>query len=173
MDNVIISQFLKKKHKHVNENQIYKKVEWNILIWFAGMFIIMAGFGRTGFTVSAWDQIFDSNTNYLNWIPLIKLFCVISVLSNLVGNVPLILLIAPSLQQSSSDVTWVIVGWISTIAGNLTLVGSAANVIVAEMNHSRELKFWNHLKFGLPTTLVISIIGTVIIKFSTQIVGES
>jgi len=58
---------------------------------------------------------------------------------------------------------WIVLSWVSTIAGNLTLIGSAANIIVAELNTTGELTFVRHFKFGFPTTLVISAVGLGII----------
>ncbi len=58
----------------------------------------------------------------------------------------------------------------STVAGNLTLLGSAANIIVAELNTTRDLTFGSYLKFGFPTTLLISGLGLLLIYFSSAII---
>ena len=65
---------------------------------------------------------------------------------------------------ASPDKAWLILAWVSTVAGNLTLVGSAANIIVCEKARcepeiSYNLTFWEHLKFGFLSTLVIIIVG--------------
>lgn len=85
---------------------------------------------------------------------------------------------------ASSDKAWLLLAWVSTVAGNLTLVGSAANIIVCEQaretqaekdlrEHSiltgdpqgqpgratYDLKFWSHLKFGFPSTLIVIAVG--------------
>lgn len=84
---------------------------------------------------------------------------------------------------ASSDKAWLILAWVSTVAGNLTLVGSAANLIVCEQARptpadkvrregqpnelqgpgrpTYELTFWNHLKFGFPSTLIVIAVGLV------------
>ena len=59
---------------------------------------------------------------------------------------------------------WLILAWVSTVAGNLTLVGSAANLIVSEQARRAKvmgynLSFWNHLRFGLPATLIVIAVG--------------
>lgn len=58
---------------------------------------------------------------------------------------------------------WIILSWVSTIAGNLTLIGSAANIIVAELNTTSEMTFTRYFKFGFPTTLIITTVGLLII----------
>jgi len=67
------------------------------------------------------------------------------------------------------EFVWVVVSWVSTIAGNLTLLGSAANIIVAELNSTRHLTFFPYLKFGLPTTLIIVSLGLFILHGTSAI----
>lgn len=86
--------------------------------------------------------------------------------SNIVSNVPLVLLLSDYLLHSEESPAmikraWLLLSFVSTIAGNLTLVGSVANLIVVERSkHSYHLEFWEYLKFGLPSTLLIVVIGT-------------
>jgi Na+/H+ antiporter NhaD/arsenite permease-like protein len=84
---------------------------------------------------------------------------------------PSVLLLGPRVAASavatsgaSPDKAWLILAWVSTVAGNLTLVGSAANIIVCEKARSEpkisyNLTFWGHLKYGFFSTLVIIIVG--------------
>lgn len=88
---------------------------------------------------------------------------------------------AANTPGASAEKAWLILAWVSTVAGNLTLVGSAANIIVCEqarptpvdkVHHdgqvkdlqvpdrpTYDLKFWNHLKFGFPSTLIVTAVG--------------
>jgi Na+/H+ antiporter NhaD/arsenite permease-like protein len=63
----------------------------------------------------------------------------------------------------SSVKAWMVLGWVSTVAGNFTLMGSAANIIVSEealrTKDGHELTFWNHLRFGVPSTLIVIVLG--------------
>jgi len=69
------------------------------------------------------------------WLVLILLYSILAA-SNILSNVPVIMLLEPLIIQLSDPLLgWMIVAWASTIAGNLTLVGSAANLIVAEYVH--------------------------------------
>lgn len=78
---------------------------------------------------------------------------------------------ASAAALSEADVTksWLILAWASTIAGNLTLVGSAANLIVCEKARTvpylhYHLSFWRHFRFGFPATLLIVSIGLPMIR---------
>ncbi|CAK7337324.1 unnamed protein product [Dovyalis caffra] len=64
--------------------------------------------------------------------------------------------------------SWLILAWVSTVAGNLSLLGSAANMIVCEQARrdpdlGYNLSFWSHLKFGVPSTIAVTAIGLIII----------
>lgn len=64
---------------------------------------------------------------------------------------------------------WLILAWVSTVAGNLSLPGSAANLIVCEQARRAQpvkytLSFWTHLKFGLPSTLIVTAIGLTVVR---------
>ena len=60
--------------------------------------------------------------------------------------------------------SWLLLAWVSTVAGNLSLLGSAANLIVCEQarrapRNAHDLTFWSHVVFGVPSTLVVTAIG--------------
>ena len=78
---------------------------------------------------------------------------VTALLSNLVSNVPAVLLLHHLIPNPNPQ-TWLLLAAGSTLAGNLTLLGSVANLIVAEAaaKQGYRLTFWEHLRFGLPLT---------------------
>ncbi|TXG70957.1 hypothetical protein EZV62_005892 [Acer yangbiense] len=93
------------------------------------------------------------------------------------GNVFLLVLLlgarvaasAAAISEADEKKAWLILAWVSTVAGNLSLLGSAANLIVCEQarsapHHGYTLTFWRHLKFGLPSTLIITAIGLTLIR---------
>lgn len=76
---------------------------------------------------------------------------------------------AAAISAADEKKAWLILAWVSTVAGNLSLVGSAANLIVCEQAHRAPhlgytLSFWNHLKFGVPSTLIVIAIGLPLIR---------
>ena len=85
-----------------------------------------------------------------------------ATLSNLVSNVPAVLLFKPVIAATSDpERAWLALAMSSTFAGNLTLLGSVANLIVVE-NARRagfEVSFREYLKVGIPVTIVTSLIG--------------
>jgi Na+/H+ antiporter NhaD/arsenite permease-like protein len=88
---------------------------------------------------------------------------VTALLSNLVSNVPAVILLEPLVHDLGGDERlWLLLALSSTFAGNLTLVGSVANVIVAEKAHAEgvRLGFWEYLIVGLPLSLAAGLLGT-------------
>ena len=76
---------------------------------------------------------------------------------------------AATISTSKVTKAWMILAWVSTVAGNLTLLGSAANLIVCEQARhapslAYNLTFWRHFKFGLPSTLIVTAIGLFLIR---------
>ncbi|KAH1206915.1 Silicon efflux transporter LSI3 [Glycine max] len=147
-----------------------EKVSYSLLIFFCGMFITVDGFNRTGIPGALWDVMEPySRVNQASGVAILAL--VILILSNVASNVPTVLLLggpvaasAAAISQADEKKAWLILAWASTVAGNLSLLGSAANLIVCEQarrapNIAYTLTFWSHLKFGLPSTLIITAIG--------------
>ncbi|KAK9994531.1 hypothetical protein SO802_024234 [Lithocarpus litseifolius] len=147
-----------------------EKVSYSLLIFFCGMFITVEGFDRTGIPSSLWDLMEPyARINRVSGIAVLAL--VILVLSNLVSNLPTVLLLgarvaaaAGAISLSYEHKAWLMLSWVSTVAGNLSLLGSAANSIVCEQARRAphltcyHLSFWKHLKFGVPSTLIFTAI---------------
>jgi Na+/H+ antiporter NhaD/arsenite permease-like protein len=87
---------------------------------------------------------------------------VTALLSNVVSNVPAVLLLKPFVANlPDPQRAWLIIAMSATLAGNFTLVGSVANLIVAQRAKARgvEIGFWTYFKVGAPLTLVTIAIG--------------
>ena len=83
-------------------------------------------------------------------------------LSNLVSNVPAVLVLRPFVAGSADPQrAWLVVAMASTLAGNFTLVGSVANLIVAQRARAQgvDIGFWTYFKVGAPLTLLTIIFG--------------
>ncbi|KAL6641015.1 hypothetical protein ACP70R_019196 [Stipagrostis hirtigluma subsp. patula] len=151
-----------------------EKVSYSLLIFFCGMFITVDGFNRTGIPNTLWELVEPySRINSAKGIALLAV--VILVLSNVASNVPTVLLLGSRVAASAAAISpaaekkaWLILAFVSTVAGNLTLLGSAANLIVCEQArraqfHGYNLTFWSHLRFGVPSTIVVTAIGLLIV----------
>lgn len=127
-------------------------LDWSLLAFFAGLFVITGALATTGLSA----QLFEAAAPVLqSGIPLFSL--VVGVLSNIVSNVPAVLLLRPEIAAfPNPDQTWLALAMASTLAGNFTLLGSAATLIVAEVAraHGARLEFAAYLRAGVPITLL-------------------
>ncbi|HWG47627.1 MAG TPA: anion transporter [Gemmataceae bacterium] len=149
----------------VNPEKIYRQIDWSLLVMFAGLFIVVHAFQMH--VVKRWD--IESWTWLLDH-PVDLLSLASAALSNLVSNVPAVLLFEPVMKvmpAGSQETAWLALAMSSTFAGNLTVLGSVANLIVVE-NARREgvtISFWEYCKVGVPITLLTLILGIVWLKF--------
>ncbi|OHD17350.1 MAG: hypothetical protein A2087_07760 [Spirochaetes bacterium GWD1_61_31] len=142
-----------------DEANLLRRIDWNLLLFFACLFVVTGALRVSGATALITDHAgrFLGNSPAALWLfGLVNL-----VASNIFGNVPYVLIIAESIQKMANPkLMWYCLAFSSTVAGNLTLLGSVANVIVAEKARDvHEMGFFDFLKFGLPTTLVTTAIG--------------
>lgn len=131
--------------RRIKPERILQKVDWDLLVMFSGLFILTQGVQKLG-ELSLFSSFVNTPVNIL-WVTVL--------LSNLVSNVPAVLLLHNLISHPDTR-TWLLLAAGSTLAGNLTLLGSVANLIVAEAVAKRGLKltFWEHLCFGFPLTVI-------------------
>ncbi|XVE58499.1 hypothetical protein DITRI_Ditri04bG0174400 [Diplodiscus trichospermus] len=145
------------------------KVSYPLLIFFCGMFTTVDGFNMTGIPSTIWKLV-EPYAKINNVFGITVLAIVILVISNLASNVPAVLLLGGPVAASAVAISathekkaWLILAWVSAVAGNLSLLGSAANLIVCEQARlaplGYNLSFWEHLKFGVPSTIVVTAVG--------------
>ena len=134
--------------------RIYREVDWSLLLMFVGLFIVVHAFQMH--VVSRWGV---EKWDFLLGHPVDLLSVACAALSNLVSNVPAVLLFEPvmrALPAGSQQTGWLALAMSSTFAGNLTVLGSVANLIVVE-NARRagvEVSFWEYCKAGVPVTVI-------------------
>jgi Na+/H+ antiporter NhaD/arsenite permease-like protein len=128
---------------------IIAKVDYGLLVFFASLFILVASFQHTGFTQTALDfftSLFGKTDISLTGMMLLG--------SQVVSNVPLILLLEGWIKSfEDPQRAWVLTALISTLAGNLTPLGSVANLIVMEKSQVN-VGFFQYIKVGIPVTLI-------------------
>ncbi|MEG4012124.1 MULTISPECIES: anion transporter [unclassified Microcoleus] len=131
--------------RRIKSDRILQRVDWNLLVMFAGLFIVTKAVQQLG--------LLDNLTN-LTGTPLSLLGTTV-ILSNLISNVPAVLVLQSLIPKTDTQ-AWLLLAAGSTLAGNLTLLGSVANLIVAEIAEKTgdRLTFKEHLRFGLPLTFV-------------------
>jgi Na+/H+ antiporter NhaD/arsenite permease-like protein len=146
----------------VKPQEVFEKVDWTVLLFFAGLFIVTGAFEKAGYV----RHLLDWGGPWVQQGALpgtAALSAFTALLSNLVSNVPAVILMRPLVSHlGGGEQLWMLLAMASTFAGNLTLVGSVANLIVAEKARGEgvELGFWAYLAVGLPLTLATLVIGT-------------
>jgi Na+/H+ antiporter NhaD/arsenite permease-like protein len=146
-------------------NDVWPRIEWPVLIFFSSLFIVVRGLVDSG--AAGWlFARFPLWPEHASWARLSSIFL---VGSNVVSNVPFILVVEAPMRDLPNPVRgWELLAMASTFAGNLTLLGSVANIIVAE--RAREvggLGFWTHLRVGLPLAAITTAFGTAWVCFFT------
>jgi Na+/H+ antiporter NhaD/arsenite permease-like protein len=137
--------------RRVKPEKVFLEVHWSLLTLFAGLFVVVGAARSAGLADWAFGVLHASEAHSL---PAISLVC--AALSNLVSNVPAVMLFIPLVPQlANPEAVWRALAMSSTLAGNLTLVGSIANLIVAEgARRSCPISFREYLKVGIPLTLL-------------------
>ncbi|RWK57136.1 anion transporter [Mesorhizobium sp.] len=138
--------------------RIYREIDGPLLFMFAGLFIVVAGAEKT---LLSPDIIASAKSLGLDDVWRLSAFT--AVLSNIMSNVPAVLALRPFIPGlEDPERAWLVVAMSSTLAGNFTLLGSIANLIVAEYARvsGRPLSFAAFFKVGLPLTLVTLFAGT-------------
>ena len=131
---------------------LVRRIDWHTLIFFAAMFILMQ---------SVWDSGFFQSTISsleLNLTSIIAILALSITVSQFISNVPFVALYLPLLAHlgaGAPELVALAAG--STIAGNLTILGAASNVIIiqkAERTAKETLTFWEFFRIGLPLTIL-------------------
>lgn len=139
--------------------KIIRDVDWNIIMFFIGLFIILQGITTIGIPNMIENYMYKFGISLKNpyWYTIF-----VSLISNLVSNVPAVLLIG---SFTTGTNYWLALAVSSTLSGNMTVIGAAANLIVLEIAsfNNIEISWKEFIKIGLPMSIITIIIGTYII----------
>jgi len=143
-----------------------EEVDWTLLLFFAGLFIVMKGVEKSGII----SPIFNYLQHYLSdgkLKQIVNLSLGSTIVSNIVSNVPAVILFSHFfVNLANSNLAWLTLAMSSTLAGNLTIIGSVANIIVFESARDEaRVNFFEYLKIGLPLTLITLVIGVCVLVF--------
>ena len=143
--------------RRVNPDKVYREIDWGLLVLFTGLFVVIGGLEASGLA-----------GEILGWAGAVGLYRPVvltvatAVLSNLVSNVPAVLLfktVIPTFGEPTR--AWLLLATASTLAGNLTILGSVANLIVVEQARGAgiQIGFLEYSKVGVPVTVATLLVG--------------
>ena len=147
--------------RRVKPDKVYREINWSLLVLFVGLFVLTGALEAAGLT----EQLGHWATQIGLHRPAV-LTIVATVVSNLVSNVPAVLLFKPIVPTlGEPDRAWLILAMATTLAGNLTLIGSVTNLIVAEAARAArvEIGFLEYCRVGVPLTVVTLLIGWLVL----------
>lgn len=146
--------------------QVWERIDWSVLLFFGGLFIAVDALARSGVAAWAFHHVpllgHDDQGSLRGWLRATAIFL---VGSNVVTNVPFILIVKSEMAKlPDPTLAWELLAMASTFAGNLTLLGSVTNVIVAEKAEPvGGMHFVEYLRFGVPVALTTSAVGAVML----------
>ena len=147
--------------RRVKPQKIYHEIDWQLLVMFIGLFIVIAGIEKTALAADFFGFAARFGLGRIGVLSAAS-----AVLSNLVSNVPAVLIFKPLIPHLANPrQAWLVLAMSSTLAGNLTLLGSVANLIVVERaRHHVRIGFWEYFKVGAPLTLATIAVGILFLR---------
>ena len=135
--------------RRLHSRQMLGLVDWELLVLFIGLFVVNHALQKTGVPARLVADLTATGVSLQHLGPL---FATTFVLSNIVSNVPAVMLLLPAVEHTLAGPTLALV---STLAGNLFIVGSVANIIVVDVaaRHGIKIGWREHARIGIPVTL--------------------
>jgi Na+/H+ antiporter NhaD/arsenite permease-like protein len=145
-------------------HETLKLVDWHLLVFFAALFIVVEGLNQTGLPDEIYERlrpVFGHSVAAQAWN--LTWFSVVG--SNVFSNVPFVLVAGKWIANfAQPDLMWKVLALATTFAGNLTILGSVANIIVVESARGHiEVGFWDYAKYGVPITVLTAMTGTALL----------
>jgi Na+/H+ antiporter NhaD/arsenite permease-like protein len=141
-------------------HEVLKLVDWHLLVFFAALFVVVEGLNQTGLPDQTYGQVrgvFGATATSQGW----NLAWFSALGSNIFSNVPFVLVAGKWIANfTNPELMWKVMALATTLAGNLTILGSVANIIVVESARGHaEVGFWDYAKFGIPVTILTTAAG--------------
>jgi len=145
-------------------HEVLKIVDWHFLLFFAALFIVVEGLNGTGLPDQIFHHVrglFGQSVGSQGW----NLAWFSALGSNVFSNVPFVLMAGKWIGNfAQPELMWKVMALATTFAGNLTILGSVANIIVMESARAHvEVGFWDYARFGIPVTILTTTAGMVIL----------
>jgi Na+/H+ antiporter NhaD/arsenite permease-like protein len=145
-------------------HQVLKHVDWHLLVFFAALFAVVEGLSVTGLPDQVYGHVkgvFGTSAASQGW----NLAWFSALGSNVFSNVPFVLVAGKWMDNfANPELMWKVMALATTFAGNLTILGSVANMIVVESARAHvEVGFWDYARFGIPVTILTTVAGMAIL----------
>lgn len=145
-------------------HEVLKLVDWHLLVFFAALFVVVEGLNGTGLPDQIYSRVrgvFGTTAGSQAW----NLAWFSALGSNVFSNVPFVLVAGKWIGNfAQPELMWKVMALATTLAGNLTILGSVANIIVVESARGHaEVGFWDYAKFGIPVTILTTVAGMAIL----------
>jgi len=145
-------------------HEVLKLVDWHLLVFFAALFVVVEGLNSTGLPDEIYQKLrgmFGTSSTVQGW----NLAWFSMVGSNIFSNVPFVLVAGQWLPSfANPELMWKTLALATTFAGNLTILGSVANIIVVESARKHiEVGFWDYARHGIPITIATTAVGVAIL----------
>jgi Na+/H+ antiporter NhaD/arsenite permease-like protein len=145
-------------------HDVLKLVDWHLLLFFAALLIVVDGLSDTGLPDAIYSRlqpIFGSTVPAQAWN--LTWFSVVG--SNVFSNVPFVLVAGNWIARFTEPaLMWKVLALATTFAGNLTIIGSVANMIVVESARDHiQVGFWDYARFGIPITILTTAAGVLVL----------
>jgi Na+/H+ antiporter NhaD/arsenite permease-like protein len=152
----------------IKPSEVIKNIDWVLILFFATLFIVVGGIEKTGLIQHILDRYtIAPDLHGIGVIHVISL-----ILSQIVSNVPYTILMIPILKSSGSDIIWLSLASASTIAGNATIFGAMANIIVIESarKHGVSITFFEFLRAGVVVTALTLLLSVFLLYIQISVI---
>jgi len=145
-------------------HEVLKLVDWHLLVFFAALFVVVDGLSDTGVPDAIYrhlQPLFGASAAAQAWN--LSWFSVTG--SNIFSNVPFVLVAGKWIARFAEPLLmWKVLALATTFAGNLTIIGSVANMIVVESAREHiQVGFWDYARFGIPITILTTATGVLVL----------
>jgi len=136
----------------IKPSKVIRQVDWVLLLFFASLFIVVHGVEKAGLM----DQLLNQVKLTENFTGLAGIHLISLLMSQIVSNVPYTVVMLPLMKTADSQILWLALASASTLAGNATVIGAMANLIVIETAESKgvKIRFMEFFRIGIVVTLI-------------------
>jgi len=144
--------------RRIKPSRVFREIDWSLLVFFSSLFVVTSAVETTGIG----EKLYLIFENFI-FSNIFSFSFAMGVFSNIVSNVPAVMLFAPFIKSMGNSYEyWITAAMSSTFAGNFTIIGSVANIIVVEIAAKNGIKisFIKFFKVGSIVTIITILTGS-------------